>query len=323
MNLTRRQTLGAALGFGATALLGSRAALAAAPISGVQAPAFFRSKLGDYEITAISDGYGVYPKLDGFVKNARVDDVRAVLAEQFLPTDRIQIPFTTLVVNTGKKLVMLDAGNGDMAAPTSGVWMKNFRAAGFKPEDVDIIVFSHLHGDHVNGLRLKDGTALFPNAEVKVHEADLKFWLGDALDAKADPYTRNYAPNVQRVFGPIMKNLTMYKWDQEVAPGITSIGAPGHTPGHSMFAIASGNARMMAVSDITNVPYLFARRPDWAVMFDNDPELARTTRHRVLDMMAAEKMHVGFYHASFPAFGTVIKDSKGYNLAPGFWNAPV
>jgi glyoxylase-like metal-dependent hydrolase (beta-lactamase superfamily II) len=323
MNLTRRHALGALLGTGLAALTRPNFAQAAAPIFGVQAPAFYRSKLGDLEITAISDGYGVYPKLEGFVKNASVDEVRATLAEQFLPTDRIQIPFTTLVVNTGKKLVMLDTGNGDLAAPTSGVWMKNFRAAGFKPEDVDVIVLSHFHGDHINGLRLKDGTAVFPNAEIKVHETELKFWTKDALVAGVPAITKNYADNVQRVFAPMMHNLTMYKWNDEVAPGITSIAAPGHTPGHSMFAIASGKERFMAVSDITNVPYLFARHPDWAVLFDNDPEQARATRHRVLDMLTAEKMQVGFYHGSFPAFGTVVRDGKGYNLAPGFWKAPV
>ncbi len=323
MKLTRRHALGAMIGTGLAASSPFNVAHAAAQIFGVQAPAFYRTKLGDMELTAISDGYGVYPKLDGFVKNASVEEVRATLAEQYLPTDRIQIPFTTLIVNTGSKLVMLDTGNGDLAAPTSGVWMKNFRAAGFKPEDVDLIVLSHFHGDHINGLRLKDGTAVFPNAEIKVHEGELKFWTKDATVAGVPQITANYANNVQRVFAPMMKNLTMYKWGDEVAPGITSIAAPGHTPGHSMFAIASGNARFLAVSDITNVPYLFARHPDWAVLYDNDPEQARVTRHKTLDMLASEKMTVGFYHASFPAFGTVERAGKGYTLAPGFWKAPV
>lgn len=320
MRLTRRQTIAA---LAATAAAAPRLGFASAPMSFQQTAGFYRSKIGDLEITAISDGYFSFPKLDGFVKNATADEVKAALAEQFLPLDHIQIPFTTLVINNGRKLVMIDTANGDLAAPTSGVWMKNFRAAGFKPEQVDTIILSHFHGDHINGLRLKDGTEVFPNAELMVHETELKFWTGDATLPGVPPITKAYADNVQRVFAPIMKKLTMYKWDQEVSPGITAVAAPGHTPGHSMFAITSGNARFMAVSDITNVPYLFVRHPDWSVLFDNDADLARATRHRVLDMMAMERMHVGFYHASFPATGYIERDgTQRYNLVPSFWQAP-
>jgi glyoxylase-like metal-dependent hydrolase (beta-lactamase superfamily II) len=323
MIFTRRQTLGAALGSGLAALMGPHFAQAAAPMLGTQTAGFYRSKVGELEVTAISDGYGVFPKIAGFVKNASDDQVKAAAAEKFQPADKIQIPFTTLVVNTGRKLVLIDTGNGDLAAPTSGVWLQNFRAAGFSPEQVDVIVLSHFHGDHINGLRLKDGTAVFPNAEIMVHEAELKFWTNDSM-AQATGLTKAYADNVKRVLGPIQQHLTMYKWGQEVAPGITSIGAPGHTPGHSMFAIASGNEKFLAVSDITNVPYLFVRHPDWAVLFDNDPDQAKATRHKVLDMVATDRIPVGFYHAPFPAFGHVIKDGKGgYDLLPGFWKAPV
>ena len=279
--------------------------------------------MGELEVTAVSDGYGVVPKVPGFVINAADEDVKKALAEQFLPTDRLQVPFTPLVVNTGKKLILLDTGLADTGPATTGLWMQNFRAAGYKPEDVDMIVLSHWHPDHVNGLRKKDGTFVFPQAEIKVNEKELKYWMDPATEAQGSEVTKNYVKAVHRVFDPIIKNLTMYKWGDEVAPGITSIGAPGHTPGHSMFAITSGNDKYMAVSDITNVPYLFVRHPDWSVVYDNDPALARETRHKMLDMLAAERMAVGFYHAPFPAQGFVTKDGQGgYNLVPGFWKAP-
>ncbi len=322
MLITRRQALITSVGAGIAATSRIIPAQAAAPIAGVPGPAFYRSKLGSYEITVISDGYGVIPKIDGFVINATPEEVRATLAAQFLPTDRIQVPFNTLVVNTGSKLVLIDTGIGDMGPPTTGTWMKNFRAAGFKPEDVDIVVLSHLHPDHINGLRLKDGTEVFPEAEIKINETELNYWTKDA-PAASSTITQGYAKAVDRVLGPKLKHLTMYKWGEEVAPGITSIGAPGHTPGHSMFAIASGGATFMAVSDITNVPYLFAKHPDWSVLYDNDPVLARATRHKMLDMLASEKAGVGFYHASFPSFGSIEREGSGYNLVPGFWKAPV
>jgi glyoxylase-like metal-dependent hydrolase (beta-lactamase superfamily II) len=135
--------------------------------------------------------------------------------------------------------------------------------------------------------------------------------------------TANFA-GAERVFKPIMKDVTLYEWDREVAPGVVAVGAPGHTPGHTMFAIASGSTHFMAVSDITNNTALFVRNPDWAVMFDTDPEMARVTRHRVLDMVAAEKMHVGFYHAPFPANGFITRDGQTrYHLVPQAWVSPV
>ncbi len=319
--ITRRSAL---LGTAAAALAPALAGHAAAPVSGHQAPAFYRFKVGDMEITAISDGYGAFPRIDGFVKNADAKDVAAALGEAYLPTGVVRIPFTTLVVNTAGKLVLLDVGNGDMAAPTSGTWMANFRAAGFTPDMVDMIVISHMHGDHINGLRLKDGTAVFPKAEIKVGAVEAAFWFNadNAAKASAGMMKTNF-DNAARVFAPIAKDLSHYAWDKEVAPGITAIGAPGHTPGHTMFAIASGKDNFLAVSDITNIPALFVRHPDWAVLFDTDADVARATRHKVLDMVAAEKMHVGFYHADFPANGYIERNGSGYNLIPAPWVMPV
>ena len=321
MKLSRRHALLAGL----SASLPFGAAEAAMPPAGKPAPAFHRMKVGDIELTAISDGFGVYPKIDGFVRNAPSDSVSHALAEAFEPSDRVVIPFTTLVVNTGGKLVLLDTGNGDMGAPSSGTWMENFRAAGFTPEAVDMVVFSHLHGDHINGLRLKDGTQRFPQAEIKMPALEAAFWMNDENKAKAAPgmMAGNFA-GAERVFKPIMKNVTLFDWDREVAPGVIAVGAPGHTPGHTMFAIASGSTHFLAVSDITNNTALFVRNPDWAVMFDTDPEMARVTRHRVLDMAAAERLHVGFYHAPFPANGFITRDGlTRYNLIPTPWVSPV
>ena len=322
--ITRRTALlaGATAGLATTFRTGFAAA---PPTTPKQAPAFYRMKVGDIELTAISDGYGVYPKIDGFVRNAPNEAVSAALAEHFEPSDRVVIPVTTLVVNTGGKLVLIDTGNGDMAAPTSGTWMDNFRAAGFTPEAVDVVVLSHFHGDHINGLRLKDGTQRFPQAEIKAPAPELAFWLNDENKAKAaSPLMQANFGGVERVIKPIAKSITPYEWDKEVAPGVIAIGAPGHTPGHTMFAIASGSTHFMAVSDITNNTALFVRNPDWAVMFDTDPDMARATRHRVLDMVATEKMQVGFYHAPFPANGFITRDGASrYNLVPATWTMPI
>ena len=128
-------------------------------------PGFYRYKVGDIEVTAIHDGFAPRP-LDGLVRNADINDVKQAMADAFLPTDALPITFTTLALRAGGRLILIDTGNGDSGAPTTGRWMANFRAAGFDPAQVNTVIISHFHPDHINGLRLKDGTAVFPNAEV-------------------------------------------------------------------------------------------------------------------------------------------------------------
>ncbi|MBL8587498.1 MAG: MBL fold metallo-hydrolase [Methylobacteriaceae bacterium] len=314
MDLNRRTVLA-----GAAATLAAAPALAKAPLAGAQSASAYRYKIGDYEVTAIHDGFFSRP-LEGFIKNADLADVKKAMEEAFLPTDRIPISFTTLVVNTGSKLVLIDTGNGDSGAPTSGVWMKNFKAAGFDPKDVDQVVISHFHGDHINGLRLKDGSAVFANAEIAVPAPEWAFWMDDAKMAAAPDGLKPAFQNARRVFGPIAKDVKQFEWGKEAAPGIVAVEAAGHTPGHTAFAIQSGPGRMMAMSDTTNHPALFVRNPTWAAVFDMDGDKAAATRRKLLDMAASEKTQVGFYHAPFPATGFIAKDGAGFRMQPAQWS---
>lgn len=314
MSLTRRAALGAC------AALAAGPALAKAPLAGAQAPAAYRYKIGDIEVTAIHDGFAQRP-LDGLVKNADLADVQKAMAEASLPTDKIPITFTTLVVNDGQRLTLIDAGNGDMGAPTSGAFLKNFKAAGFDPKDVDAVVISHFHGDHINGLRLKDGTAVFANAEIRVPEAEWAYWMDDARMAAAPDGLKGNFQNVRRVFAPIAKDVKMYAPGKEAAPGLIAVAAAGHTPGHSAFALQSGDRRLMIMSDLTNHPALFVRNPDWQAVFDMDGDMARATRRKMLDMAVSEKAQVAFYHAPFPATGMIAKDGTGFRLVPAQWSS--
>ena len=295
---------------------------ASGPPSGAQnqAPGFYRYKVGDIEVTAINDGFARRP-LEGFIRNAEVSAVQGALRERFLPTDALPIPFTTLVLRTGGRTVMIDSGNGDLGAPTSGTWMANFKAAGFDPAKVDAVVISHFHGDHINGLRLKDGTLVFANAEIMVPAPEWAFWTDEASLNQAPDAMKPAFQNVKRVFGPIAKDVRPYEAGKEVVAGVTPVAAPGHTPGHTVFAITSGNGRMMMMSDTTNHPALFVRNPDWSAVFDMDPDKARETRRRLLEMAAGERMQVAFYHAPFPATGFIAKDGGGYDFVPVQWSA--
>ncbi len=292
---------------------------AAAPLATTQVPGFYRYKIGDLQITAINDGVARRP-LEGFIRNAELPAVQKVLAEAALPTDAVTIPFTTLVINDGRKLTLLDTGNGNMGAPTSGTWMSNFRAAGFTPEQVDTVVISHFHGDHINGLRLREGNAVFTNAEVMVPEAEWAFWMDEARAAAAPEGMKPAFANVRRVFDPIKAQVKPYKAGAEVVAGVNAIAAAGHTPGHTTFVVGG---KLLALSDTTNLPALFAANPGWHAIFDMDAGAAEAMRRRMLDMAIADKLQVAFYHAPFPATGHIVKDGAGYRLLPIAWNPAV
>jgi glyoxylase-like metal-dependent hydrolase (beta-lactamase superfamily II) len=328
MTITRRAVL-ATTALAAAPIVGpalaQTAPSASAPAQGSaprQAPGFYRYKVGDIEVTAINDGFAQRP-LEGFVRNAEMSQVQQAMQEAFLPGNALPITFNTLVLNQGGRLTLIDTGNGDMGAPTSGTWMANFRAAGFDPAQVNTVVISHFHGDHINGLRLKDGTAVFPNAEVMVPAPEWAFWMDDARMNQAPEAMKGAFQGVRRVFGPIAGNVKRYEMDKEVVPGLTAVAAPGHTPGHTAYMLSSGNGKLMIMSDITNHPALFVRNPDWSAVFDMDADQARATRRRMLDMAASERAQVAFYHAPFPATGHIAKDGNGFRLIPVQWNPAV
>lgn len=323
--INRRHALAtgaAALAAPAFLTAASRETFAQAAAATVQAPGFYRYKVGDITVTAINDGFFARP-LEGFIRNAELPAVQAAMASAFLPTNAVPIPFNTLVVETGGKVVLLDTGNGNTGAPTSGTWMANFRAAGFDPTNVSSVIISHFHGDHINGIRLRDGTAVFPNAEIQVPEPEWAFWMSDERMNAAPEAMRGAFQNCRRVFSPVASAVKQFKPGAEVAPGVTSMPAFGHSPGHSVFMISSGNAKLVYMADVTNHPALFVRNPDWSAIFDMDADAARATRRQLLDMAASEKTRVHFYHAPFPSNGYIAKDGAGFQLVPAQWTPSI
>lgn len=320
-DLSRRNLLaGTALAALGTSL--PQAARAAAPQSGQQGPGYYRFKVGDFEVTAINDGTW-YRKLDPtFVRNADFGDVQKALADAFLPTDVVPIPFTTLMVNTGSKLVALDTGTGGVLggmAPQSGTYAANLAAAGIDPKTVDAVYISHFHPDHINGIKAKDGGLFFPNASINVPEAEWAFWMDDGNMTRAPEAAQGSFKNARRVFGDIAGKVQRFTPGKDVETGIASIVAPGHTPGHTAFSVASGNKSLLYVADATNNPYLFVRNPQWQAIFDADGNKAAETRKMLLDRAAADKMMAHGYHWPFPASGFIRKTATGYELIPAMW----
>lgn len=332
MTVISRRSLfaGAAAATAATALTpfaGSISARAAAPVAGKQAPGVYRYKVGDFEVTQLVDGARTFPMPDGFITNISKDQAIAAAEAAYMPKGQVTVPFSPMVVNTGSKLVLIDAGNGAAAFEQSkgavGQLQQNMAAAGIDPKAIDIVLISHFHGDHIGGLKLADGSLAFPNAEIKVPSVEWAFWMDDANQAKANPFNKNAFGVPKKVFSGLETKVTKYEWDKEVAPGIHAIATPGHTPGHTSFAISSGDGKLLVQSDVTNIPSLFLRNPEWSAVFDNDAALSVQTRKKFHDMAVAEKMRVVGYHFPFPAVGYVEKDGAGFRLVPVVWNPTI
>jgi glyoxylase-like metal-dependent hydrolase (beta-lactamase superfamily II) len=332
IELNRRHVLAGAASIGAAAAvsrLGIAPANAAVPQSGAQAPGFYRYKVGSFECTSINDGARTFPMPDKFVTNVPKDEALAAADAAYMPKGMVTVPFNPQLINTGSKLVLIDTGNGianlEPSKGAVGRTLQNLAAAGVDPKSIDIVLLSHLHPDHTNGIRAADGSIAFPNAEIMVPVKDWEFWTSEENTAKAQSseMMKNYFANVKKTFAGIETKVTKYEWGKEVASGITSIGTPGHTPGHTSFAIASGNAKVLIQSDVTNIPELFLRNPDWHVAFDIEPDLAQQTRHKFYDMAAAEKATVLGFHFTFPSVGHVEKDGAKYRLIPSAWNPTI
>ncbi|MFG1465089.1 MBL fold metallo-hydrolase [Xanthobacter sp. DSM 24535] len=318
-DLSRRTLLAAAAASAAASVTGVLPASAAAPLANSQMPSAYRYKVGAFEVTAISDGARTMPLSDSFVRNQPRDAVNAALKAAFLTENQITIPFTALVVNTGSKLILIDTGNGP-AQGTVGQLQANLKAAGIDPAALDTVVISHFHGDHINGLLTAEGKPAFPAAQVLVPQAEWAFWTDDGIMSRAPEASKGAFQNVRRVFGGLGATPEQYAWDKEILPGLTSVETAGHTPGHTSFVLASGDAALFVQSDVTNIPALFMRNPTWHVMFDMDPAKAQQARVRTYDRLSADRMMVAGFHFPFPGAAHVEKDGAHFRYVPVAWS---
>ncbi len=316
--LSRRSFLtGPLLAAGCAAL--STPARAAAPAAKAQGPGVYRYRLGDYQLTALYDGIWYLPIDDKFVRNASGAEVNEALAAAFLPPSVLPVSFTALLVNTGAKLVLIDTGTAGQITDSAGFMNANLAAAGITPSTIDTIVISHFHPDHIDGIKTKDGAKVFANAEILVPEPEWKFWMDDGNMSRATGVVHRYFLNARRIFKDIAKEVRPFKPGAEVAPGIVSIPAYGHTPGHTAFGIYSANQSLLAMSDTAREPYLFVRHPQWQPSYDMDGPLAAKTRTIMLDLAAADRMLVEAYHFPFPACGHIVQRGGGFELVPVVW----
>ena len=280
----------------------------------------YRYNVGEIEVVVMSDGFRKTP-LDKYLKNATVEQLAQALDAAGLPTDHLRNTYSPVMLRTGGHNVLIDTGNGEAAFMQSkgerGRMNANLETAGFSRADIDRVVISHFHADHVNGLLLADDKRAFPNAEIWVPAGEWKFWMDDAEMAKASPgRMTELFQNNRRVFDTLERKVKVYALGDDVAPGVTAVATPGHSIGHTSFMVSSGGKRVFVQQDVNNNAAVFGPHPDWHGFFDQDPPAASETRKRVYDMLASEKIPVQAYHHAFPGLGRVEKAGDGHKVTP-------
>lgn len=327
MHRSPRPTRRGLLRLAGTTGLGTAAALlppsptgAAVPSTvGGQPPGFYRFRVGSFQVTSLTDGPITLTPVQVLAGNAPEEELRQLLAANFLATDAAHIFTNVMLVDTGRNLVLVDAGGGRWQ-PTTGRLPDNLRAAGIDPADVDIIVISHGHLDHLWGVTDEGRQVVgFPNATVFIDEAEWALWA-DPESASAFPEELRWLHEGSvRTLQRISDRVEQFRPGREIVPGIAAIEAPGHTPGHTAFVVESDGELLLCMGDTAVHPVVSFAHPGWHFGFDMDPEQASATRRRVLDWAASDRLRTTAYHMPFPGVGHVARDGAAYRWLPEPW----
>ena len=287
---------------------------AAAPMQKTPPPGFYRMMVGDFEVTVLSDGTGPFP-MGSLLTNTTPGEVKTAFARAFIK-DPVETSVNTFLVNTGTKLVMIDAGAGKLFGPTLGNLIANMKAAGYQPEQVDEIYITHMHGDHVGGL-IGDKTA-FPNAIVRADQRDADFWLSKENMEKAPAAEKDFFEGAMMSINPYAQagRFKPFSGDTELIPGVRSMSTYGHTPGHSIYSVESKGERLVLWGDLMHVAAVQFAKPTVTIKFDTDAKAAMAQRQKAFADAAAKGYWVGAAHIPFPGIGHLRKDGRGYAFVP-------
>ncbi|TYC66016.1 MBL fold metallo-hydrolase [Stappia sp. BW2] len=322
ISVSRRTLLGAAAGAGALAAAGgvsfvSSPAQAAAAKAGKPMAGALRYKVGDLEITALLDGYlDVTPEL---VIGYEAEEGQRLRDTAMIEGEALRIPVNAYLVNAGDRLILVDSGTSDALGPTMGRLPDALAAAGVTPDQVDAILITHMHPDHLFGVVDGDGNKVFKNAELILPEVDNAFWFDDAAMNSAPEQFKPFFVGARRAADAYKGSQTLISGDKEVLPGIRPMPLPGHTPGHTGYLFDSNGETLVIAADIVHMAAYQFSRPDWGIGFDIDPAQAVSTRKKFLDQASADKLFFAGAHIPFPGMGRVAKDGEGYRFVAASW----
>lgn len=290
---------------------------AEAPPVQTQVPGYYRHQLGQFEVTALFDGA---IELDTkLLKNARPADLQRLLSRAFVGNPKMQTAVNAYLINTGKQLVLVDAGAAKLFGPSLGYVLENMKAAGYDPAQVDTVVITHLHGDHMGGLNDANGRPVFPKARVMVPRADHDFWLSQERADKAPEGMKPFFRMARETAAPYQ---AVGRWQPfadgaQLAPGVRAVAANGHTPGHTAYAVESGGQKLLIWGDLVHSHAVQFAKPGVAIEFDVDQAQAIATRRAVMQSTAASRALVAGMHLPFPGLGHVRAEGKGsYSWVP-------
>jgi glyoxylase-like metal-dependent hydrolase (beta-lactamase superfamily II) len=290
-------------------------ALGAAPQLKVSAPGYYRMMLGDFEITALSDGTVDLP-VDKLLTNTTPEKIKSGLAKSF-QTSPLETSVNAFLVNTGSKLILIDTGAGALFGPTLGKLVANLKASGYQPEQVDEIYITHMHPDHVGGLMGGDKMA-FPNATVHADKRDADFWLSQENLDKAPADSKGFFQGAMASLNPYVKagKFVPFEADSELSPGIRSVAAHGHTAGHNIYLVESKGQKLVVWGDLVHVGAIQFDDPSVTIQFDTDSKSAAVQRKRAYTEAAKGGYLVAAAHLPFPGLGHVRTQGKGYAWVP-------
>jgi glyoxylase-like metal-dependent hydrolase (beta-lactamase superfamily II) len=288
---------------------------AEAPQQKTQAPGYYRMMLGDFEITALSDGTVDLP-VDQLLSGARPGQVQRALKRAYLGVP-LETSVNAYLINTGSRLVLIDTGAAGLFGPTLGKLSANLKAAGYLPEQVDEVYITHLHPDHVGGL-LADGKAAFPNATLRFDQHDADFWLSNDRMAKAPDDAKGFFAGAMSAVKPYQEagRLKTFSGTTELVPGVRAEPAPGHTPGHTFYIVESRGQKLVMWGDMMHVAAVQFPDPSVVIKFDVDSKAALPQRRKAFADAARQGYYVAIAHVSFPGIGRLRAEGKGYVWVP-------
>ncbi|MDR3495891.1 MAG: MBL fold metallo-hydrolase [Ancalomicrobiaceae bacterium] len=276
-------------------------------LSAEQCPGVYRRNIGDIRVATVNDGK--YPTAFDHIIGVDAARCRQAHEAAHAPTPP-WLTIDTFLVDTGDRLMLVDSGFAG-AGPTTGRLVSNLALLGVKPADIDAILMTHLHADHVGGLTDENGQRAFANAELVVHEDEIAFWEDEGTLSRLVELQKPDFGRAQKALNAYRGRTRAVRTNEEVASGVSATPTPGHTPGHSAWRISSGDETLLIWGDMVHLPSIQFAIPEASVIYDVDPDAAAQSRRHVLDMAAADQILVAGIHLSFPGYGWVRKTPSG------------
>lgn len=293
--------------------------------AGLQGGYFYRYPVGKFQVFVLTDGYLRFPSHPTFGKeDASKEEVQSVLRAHYRDPEFIDAQLNLTLIDTGSSRILVDTGYGERGGATSGWLKESLKAAGYSPEDIDHILISHAHPDHLYGLTRKSGESVFPNASVWIHHKEKQFWTRTADELEAMAAAENpqagMLQNINSIFAGVADRIQLFDTPTELIPGVRTLELFGHTPGHSGLMLESEDQRILVLADTANHEILMTVEPDWPFGFDHDPVATAKTRREVFGVAADQKIPCIGYHWSYPGIAYIGREGNAFRWHPTPWS---